>query len=105
MCKSHESDLSKNVSHSSRLRRLADLLFIVGQCVPVYGDDVHVGVAVVLPDLLQLWIGFIDISIQLQKQESQSETLKTTPYSLVCTKTLCGGKKFKKKIIGLALKH
>lgn len=54
----------------SRLEYFTHLFFIVGQCVLVYGDDVHVRVAVVFPDFLQLWICFIDISIQLQKQES-----------------------------------
>lgn len=39
----------------------------------MYGDDVRVRVAVFFPDFLQLWIRFIDICIQLQKQESESK--------------------------------
>lgn len=33
-------------------------------------DDVHVGVTPVLTDLLQLRVAFIDVSVQLQKQEA-----------------------------------
>lgn len=77
----------------SRLQCFTDLFFIVGQGVLVYGDNVHVRVAVVIPDFLQLWIQFINISIQLKKKTGNilvcSETLKSCLIqfnSVVCTK-------------------
>lgn len=48
----------------------AYLVLIVGQCVPVDGDDVHVGVAVVFSDLLQLWVRLVDVCIQLRQQDT-----------------------------------
>lgn len=52
--------------------RVHYLLLIVGQSVLVDRDDVHEGVAPVLADLLQLRVSFIDVSIQLQEQETGS---------------------------------
>lgn len=41
------------------------LFLIVRKCVLVNGDYVHIGIALVFTDLLQLWVCFVDISIQL----------------------------------------
>lgn len=66
----------------SRLQCFTDLFFIVGQGVLLYGDNVHVRVAVIFPDFLQLWIQFINISIQL-KQKTYSSALKHLKVCLI----------------------
>lgn len=60
--------LERKCKAPDRPQGFADLFFIVEQCVLVYGDDVHVRVAMLFPNFLQFWICFIDIRIQLQKQ-------------------------------------
>lgn len=65
---------NKKQSITQAIMCCTDLFLIVGKCVLVNGDDVHVGVALFLTDLLQLWVCFIDVSIQLQQQNFSEKT-------------------------------
>ncbi len=58
---------------------LAYPLLIVRQFILVYSDNVHVGVALVFTDLLQLRVCLIDISVQLQQQDSSCDQEPNSP--------------------------